>query len=169
MMMKKMLILMLVLGLASTAGAALSLDPSGDQLDTPAGAFAVDVVSTDTAMYTWFVAVTSKAYGGISGVSVLTNAGDAGTATYLGDMMGYFDIYQIEALDMSEPFDSVQPGDQFTVNLNFTGTDPLHSLALVLLDPSVTTMDTTTLWGVPEPMTIALLGLGGLFLLRRRK
>ncbi len=166
--MKKLLILALVLGLASTASAALSLDPSGDQIAWP-GAFDVDVVSTDTAMYTWFVALTDNTYGSITGVTVGSGAGDDGSATPLGDMMGYFDIYQIEALDMSDPFDSVQPGSQFTVNLNFTGAAPTDSLQLVLLDPALSVIDSTTLHGVPEPMTIALLGLGGLFMLRRRK
>ena len=167
--MKNLLILMLVLGLASTASATLSLNPSGDRPDTPAGAFAVEVVSTDTTMYTWFVALTSTTFGGITGVTVETPAGDAGSATLLGDLAGFFSVYQIEALDMSDPFNSVQPGAQFTVNLNFTGTDPSHSLGLVLLDPGVSMISSTTLHGVPEPMTIALLGFGGLFLLRRRK
>ena len=169
--MKKLLILMLVLGLASTASAALSLDPSGYPGAVWPGAFDVDVVSTDTSMYTWFVALTDNRYGSIPNVTVTSGAGDDGSATPLGDLAGFFDVWQIEALDMSDPFDSVQPGAQFTVNLNFTGTGGDDSLQLVLLNPAVTVMDSITLYGIgiPEPMTIALLGLGGLFLLRRRK
>ena len=175
--MKKLLILMLVLGLASTASATLSFSPSGVQLNTPAGAFSVDVVSTDNAMYTWYVALTGSTYGSITEVTVMGGApdpdgapaGNDATAVLLGDLAGFYSVYMIEALDMSEPFDSVQPGTQFVVNLNFTSVTPADTLQLVLLDPATTVMDSTTLSGIPEPMTIALLGLGGLFLLRRRK
>ena len=167
--MKKFLILMLVLGFASSASAlTVTLSPSGDQpLGT--GAYDVYVVSdTDTEGYSYLVALLSKDYGTITGVTALSNAGQDASVVGYGDGMGYFDVFSIEAADMSEPFDSVLAGQQFQIGINYTGAAVGEDLTLVLMNGSLQTLSSTT-FQVPEPMTVALLGLGGLFLLRRRK
>ena len=48
------------------------------------------------------------------------------------------------------------------------GTPMVEHTKKVILDLT-TVLDTITITQIPEPMTIALLGLGSLFLLRRRK
>lgn len=166
--MKKLLILMLVLGFASSASAlTVTLDPSGDQL-LGAGSYDVYVVSdVDIMPYELYLGLLDKTYGSIS-VTDLPNAGDDASATSYGDMAGFFNVWAVEALDMTDPFDSILAGNQFQIAVTYTGTAIGEDLALVLMDGDLNTLDSTT-FQIPEPMTIALLGLGGLFLLRRRK
>jgi len=168
-MMKKLLILMLVLGLASSASAlVVTLDPSGDQ-PLGAGLYDVYVVSdSDTANYEYLVGLTDSTYGSITSVTALSKAGQDVIVASYGDGMGYFDVFGIESLDMSDPFDSILAGNQFQIAVTYTGAAVGEDLTLLLMDGNLTTLDSTT-FQIPEPMTIALLGLGGLFLLRRRK
>jgi len=168
--MKKLIVLMLVLGLASAANAALtiSLDPSGAAV-LPAGNYDVDVVSNeDDTPWELYVGVDNLTYGDITGVAKLAAAGEQATVTAIGDAGTMFDIYRLVASDMSDPFDSVKMGTQFTVTVNFTGAAIGEDLKLVLMDANLNEVDSRTFLGVPEPMTIALLGLGGLFLRRRK-
>ena len=167
--MKKLLILMLVLGFVSSASAlTVTLDPSGT-LIVPAGAYQINVVSDeDTTGYEYFLAALDNTYGTITSVTALGKAGDDGIVTPFGDMAGYFAVHGVKALDMSAPFDSILAGNQFLADISFTGTAVGEDLTIVLLNGSLATLDSIT-YSVPEPMTIALLGLGSLFLLRRRK
>ncbi|GAJ05551.1 unnamed protein product, partial [marine sediment metagenome] len=82
----------------------------------------------------------------------------AGTYTYL-----------LNTLDSSAPFDSVQPGVQWVLNIDITVAPPGAMLLLLDANADLAEVGRYELTGIPEPMTIALLGLGGLFLLRRRK
>jgi hypothetical protein len=169
-MMKKVLILMLVLGFVSSASAlTVTLDPNGSQL-AAAGNYSIDVVSDeDTTGYDYFLVLPDDTYGSIDSVVDLPAAGDDGVVTSFGDMAGYFDVFGVKALDMSAPFDSILAGVQFQADITFTGAALGENLTVLLLNGQLETLDSMTYEGVPEPMTIALLGLGGLFLLRRRK
>ena len=167
-MMKKLLILMLVFGLASSASAlTVTLDPSGNQGDTAAGVQSLDVVSDSILPYEYFLTSMDITYGDITSIAVQTAAGDDATATNLGPMAGYAMVWSVNALDTGEPFNTV-PGVHFTASVNFTGAADGEDLTIELLNGALQTLDSVTYEGVPEPMTIALLGLGGL-LLRRRK
>lgn len=167
--MKKLLILMLVLGLASSASAlVVTLDPSGDQ-PLGAGSYDVYVVSDeDTTGYELYLALVDSTYGSITSVVALSNAGSDALVTPYGDMAGFFNVYAVKAVDMSPPFDTVLMGNQFLAVINYTGAAVGEDLPFVLLDGDLNVLDSTT-FQIPEPMTIALLGLGSLFLLRRRK
>ena len=72
-------------------------------------------------------------------------------------------VTTVRAADLSPP-SAIQSGDQYDVTIQgyVTGTFGLDS-------DDYGTNDILEVTVLPEPMTVALLGLGGLFLLRRRK
>jgi len=168
--MKKLLILALVLGFASSASAAISLDPSG-AIDVPAGSYSLNVFSDDTMPYERFLAITDATYGGITAIAILGTAGGDAAMTDLGAMLTYDSVWSVNALDLNPDPDpgDILTGNQFTASVGFTGAAIGQNLIIELLDGNLNVLDSMTYNGVPEPMTIALLGLGGLFLLRRRK
>jgi len=162
-MMKKLLILVLVLGMATTAGAALSLVE--DQFDTIGNTVIVTVISDDTSGWQGYIGFDYTVVG-VSGCVATSKAGEDAIVT--SDPYGWAGWYEIEAADDSEPFDSVQPGVQFEISVYIANVGDIYTIDLYASDWT-TILDSCTAMEVPEPMTIALLGLGGLFLLRRRK
>jgi hypothetical protein len=86
---------------------------------------------------------------------------------------GAFDIYahitSIGAACDDPIILEVVAGTQFQTTFAFTGADIGQNLQVLLLSDSLSTLDSITIMGIPEPATIALLGLGALALLRRRK
>ena len=150
--MKKLLILMLVLGMVSVASADLTLSVSGNDVSVEADSMTADL----------YAAVS------ITGGSIGTFAvGDEG-----GTMCGYLadgtDVGlpngEIWALAIGVPPEVYQDGSWLTAVISYTGSATVNlwemddEYSLTLLDSVV----------VPEPMTLALLGLGGLFLRRRK-
>ena len=171
--MKKLLIFMLVLGFVSSASAVVvTLNPSGSA-DHAAGSVAINVVSdSDLLGHTSYIAILDNTYGDLSSVVQLSGAGSAASVTPFGPYGIFANVYIIEAMGTAaDPdFTSVVAGDQFTATIAFTGADIGQDVTVGLLNPTLDGFtDSYTILGVPEPMTIALLGLGGLFLLRRRK
>lgn len=166
--MKKLLILMLVLGLASSASAQIiSLDPSGTVVG-PAGGYTLNVVSdTDNYMYSNYLAITDATFGSIVGVTATAAAGSEYIVNNFGAVMGYASVWQVEASDTTDPY-TVAADIQFIADISYTGTSVAETLTIELLEDVGVPIDSVT-YVVPEPMTIALLGLGSLFLLRRRK
>ncbi|MGB2806188.1 MAG: PEP-CTERM sorting domain-containing protein [Sedimentisphaerales bacterium] len=167
--MKKLLILMLVLGLASAANAAVSLSIDGvnatdgteDILE--GSTITLSVLSNDANP--WMMEVTVLMADATLGTPAFTTAA--------GSMAGYNDwsgeglwIYEIST-GGTDP-DYPTPGEQWTMDLTTLGA--LGSHFNVDIGPygaqPVSSIDFTV---VPEPMTIALLGFGALALLRRRK
>jgi len=163
--MKKLLILALVLGMTSAASAALSLGGviNGTiDLDTTG---IVTVISDDTEPWAAFITYDPTVVG-VSGVVATSLAGQ--DSEVIPDPSGWVGNYKMEAKDMSEPFDSVQPGVQFEISVYGAAFNDVYTIDLYAAD-WVTILESGTVTVIPEPMTIALLGLGGLFLLRRRK
>jgi hypothetical protein len=66
-----------------------------------------------------------------------------------------------------DPGNPIVAGAHININVVVVSSDDIATVNLYASD-GVTLLDSATIW-IPEPMTIALLGLGGLFLLRRRK
>ena len=170
--MKKLLILMLVLGLASSASAlTVTLDPTGSG-NHSAGSVVINVVSdSDLLGHTSYIAVVDDTYGGFSSVVKLDAAGSSASVTDYGPYETWDYVYGIEAMGASgDPdFTSVEDGTQFVATIAFTGAAIGQDVTVELLNSSLAKIDSYTIQGIPEPATIALLGLGGLFLLRRRK
>ena len=171
--MKKLLIMLAVLAMATVANADLVLDP----VEATAGTglnLQTDPIDVEDAQQAVFIAVGS---GG--------GALDAGTMVYPGglsliedytgldpDVTAMVDAMIGEAstrLDFITLFDGEVPADPVMgvlVSYGVTeGTDP-ETMVYLLNPDTLEIMGTAKI--VPEPITIALLGLGGLFLRRRK-
>ena len=156
--MKKLLVLTLILGVASLATAGLSL------VDDGAGQVGVNVDNDDAANF--FLAFESPA---ISASNIALT--DAGTGTLssitpygvldgasLGlPALGLIDVYAINTA--SATVGDVVAGIRATADYDAAG-------QISLLDGSLSLVETISV--VPEPATMALLGLGTL-LIRRKK
>ena len=193
--MRKLLILIVVLGVASMANATLQISVNGDLepinseivvTEVPSGILTLDIwTDVDVGVFeqlTWALVVTNDAVGTISGgvgvapwrYAVWAGAGVDNAAivldppysgkagTYLAGMSGNplaGDVMYDEFL-----FHCEGVGDATVELWSLVNSVPLPGEAYVL----TTLLDSVTIHQVPEPMTMVLLGLGGL-LLRRRK
>ena len=163
--MKKMLMLVLVLGMVTTANAGLlELSATGDNT-----AATVDLIGSGYTIATADQAF--MVYADLSATSITMVYDGAGSA--ITDMVGMAanfeallgldagsvkSAYMIELSDISEPF-SLTNGQLVTSNTVGAGT-----VYLLNADGSVT-LDTVTI--IPEPATIALLCLGGLLIRKK--
>jgi len=161
--MKKLLILMLVIGMTSAANAALTWSVDEITIDLASPTAVVQIISDTTDAYTeiWAGADASL-IAEITSMATLAGAAEGGAVA----SSAYLGWWVIEAVDFTPPSD-IAVGDHFDVTLTglslgtyVISTDSYGGAGLD---------DLLTITVVPEPMTIALLGLGGLFLLRRRK
>ena len=156
--MKKLLILMLVLGMVPAANAALTWSVDGVIIGP--GTVVVQLISDSDQPYTsvW-VGADCSPVAEITSITALPAAVD-GTAV----VTAYPGWWLVEAVDFTLPSDIVA-GPHFDVTIRglSLGTYTINSDFYGTAGPN------DTLLIIPEPMTVALLGLGGLFLLRRRK
>ena len=172
--MKKLLIMFLVLGMASLAQAAvleLSIDGSKDGAGNTTE-ITIDICTTITidvycntaapAGDTFFLAIVAGTGDGEwDGPSVIYAVmGNAGTLTeYTSDLWeGKTNVYDPET----------PPGVGKWCELDFHCTDK-GDVTIYLTDHTgYVAEDAILVHQIPEPITIALLGLGGLFLRRRK-
>ena len=178
--MKKLLVLVLVLSMAAMAGATSvviyelraadgSTPISEVNINVDSGAFTIVVIGT-TAVYPWAEGIFDNhdwfAPGGVfdfvvpGGVTILSAAGDLGGVTDYG-----MDGYMLTAGDMGGGTCNPADGDWFIVDCQAL---ELGTATVDVLDTQTNVIDQFSFDIVPEPMTIALLGLGGLFLRRRK-
>jgi hypothetical protein len=177
--MRKLLILMLVFGLASLANAAVlelsvngSTDGDGNVTEITieiSDTLLIDVYSNTAAPApdTFWFATSDNTKGEwyTETLTVYAAMGNAGTVT--GPYVYYGGDWWYGATNVFDP--CTPPGPGVWVDVVF------HCLAegdvfIHLYDAGGTTIeDSILIHQVPEPATIALLGLGSLFLLRRRK
>ena len=156
--MKKLLVLMLVLGMASLANAALLTTPyvngivtwsvSGGQLigtGTSLGTFN-GYISQET-----FITPDTTTDGADDGL--MAAAGNAGGVDSLGGV-----VWAVNAEMVSTPDPQQVVGEWFRFDITGEGDVTLYA----------TNQDVIGQMHVPEPMTMILLGVGGLFLRRRK-
>jgi len=167
--MKKLLVLLLIIGMASAANAAIMLSVDGDPTQQE-----IDLLKDDTAVIGVYVtdAVYYEAFLGFGYVS--EGGFELSNETYLWDWEppivippmppDDFELYYIAPPPDWTPV----PGLWFTVDLTCMSAG-VDVFVLLIHSDSLTVLDTLTIHQIPEPMTLALLGLGGLFVLRRRK
>jgi hypothetical protein len=161
--MKKLLILMLVLGMASIANAT-TLSWSADAVTIPSiSATAVlQLISNDDQGYD------PKSVGaeGASGVASIVNIVArpfAGPDSTVQELTSYPEWWQVRATNLSAPF-TVTAGAHFDVTIKGLAVGT-HAYGSDYYGQD----DILEITVIPEPATIALLGLGGTFLMRRRK
>ena len=166
--MKKMLILMLVLGFASTASASLVLlsvdgaTAAGDTVQILEGATITLSVISD-GPDPWLMEVSTLVSGATLGLPTATAAagGMADYADYSDATMWDYELatggvisLPTAGVQWTMDLTAVAPRDsQFTVDLGEYGAAPADSILFEV---------------IPEPVSILLLGLGGLFLRRRK-
>ena len=179
--MKKLFAVLMVLCLCGAVSASMiSLELEGTQIIAAPGDDVIINIATDTPLY-GLDAVVTVTNGDIIN-KAMNPIDDPGNPNAYGwDMVGY----PITPIGVPGPVVEVG-GTTFTGESNlicgyvvvaFTGTGPqVVSVAAGVkhggsFDNEYNTPDFSTgiVEIIPEPMTIALLGLGGLFLLRRRK
>jgi hypothetical protein len=158
--MKKLLILILVLGMVSAANAALSIDgPTEVNKDEPVIIAVVSDSSEDQIAYLSFGYVSEGGF----------ELSDP-RSPFPGPIIPYPSDDTIEfELIFVQPPNPIPPGNWFEVDLTClkAGVDVFVELYDGAAPFSL--LDSLTIHQVPEPMTLALLGLGGLFMIRRRK
>lgn len=163
--MKKLVVLTLVLAVASGANAALTLvDVPTDPINI-GDSISILVNNSDDGAYSGWLQITDQAVADYDGDPVFTAAGDtAGQSTmevYAPDPGWY--TFTVSSLDPENP---IVAGDHIQVNI--VGISEGSSVLGLYDSDGVTLLDSATINVIPEPMTIVLLGMGGLFLRRRR-
>ena len=194
--MRKLLILTLVLGMASMASATMTLvvGQSGTQGVAPAGDGYYDPVDTQLNIlpsdYLWV-----GVYNDTDGVSGANEQGQffmgivtPDPATWTGAWAQYKPPLVPGAPDNAymgpTPVGQPTPIDMWNLaltdgvplNFNLIGVldakelhcEELGDVHVTLFNAGMVPIDTITIHQIPEPITMALLGLGGLFLRRRK-
>ncbi|MHC4155893.1 MAG: PEP-CTERM sorting domain-containing protein [Planctomycetota bacterium] len=188
-MMKKLLVLMMILGLASSANAIvleISFQGQTDLADSdiyvdPSVEYELDIyghgmMPTGDDVYWALVVDTTTAT--ISGGTVLVppagslsswfgnNAASAGIPGLMANEDGPWGSFAVA------PAETAGPGiyaNGFIFHCEAPDIDAVVRLITTPDFANYIVQDTMTIHQIPEPMTVALLGMGGLFLLRRRR
>ncbi len=178
--MKKLLVLMLVLGMASLANATLSLSfdgATGSAFDLLEGATAQIGIYNDTdaanqGATNYLIIGTGNPASWVDGSAVFhqppvpDDPDGKLNATYYGIMdigFGDVDIYEINT--------AIPTGAAYGIGVLTDATlqcDGLGEVVVTLLDGNFGELDSMAIAQIPEPITMVLLGLGGLFLRRRK-
>ena len=165
--MRKILVLFLVLGLTSAAN-ALIIEVDGQEGES----FEVDfqttitVVSEDASSWLGYIIVEEGGAGSLEKPVVLDAAGDIGAASAYTEA-GWGTGFELSASMGPAGDPAIAAGSQFS--FDYVGAVGDTATISVFADPEYTIpVASVNVTVVPEPMTVILLGLGGLFLRRRR-
>jgi hypothetical protein len=166
-MMRKILVLFLVLGMASAANATLiTVDgQEGESFEVDVQT-TITVVSEDASSWLGYIIVEEGGAGSLENAVVLDAAGDLGAAAAYTEA-GWGTGFELSASMGPAGDPAIAAGSQFS--FDYVGVVGDTATISVFADPEYTTpIASVNVTVVPEPMTVILLGLGGLFLRRRR-
>lgn len=177
--MKKLLVFMLVLGLAAGANAALSLSvngsPAPDEYTMNVCEYIViDITSTTADTYMAAIGFDEVGLcewknpaGGDPWRIHHDPGGEAGGGAMVMDLsgMGYPNYWGVMASGSPEPL--VTPGEHFQFDFHCKALGDV-TIWLVETTPPYRMIDRMVIHQIPEPVSMVLLGLGGLLLRRRR-
>jgi len=174
--MKKLLVLMLVIGMASLANAAVYFyingEDAGDSITiNPSDVITIQIYSDNTDNWAMYVINEDLAgiIGALSNPTTNSNAGGlGGNAVY--DEVGWGYGYQFNTAQSTSPT-NVVAGVQHTVDFS-SAVNGTTVIGMFDFNGPYTIgeseLDTLTITVIPEPATIALLCLGGLLLRKKR-
>ena len=161
--MKKLLVLMLVLGLVSAANAVLSLSVNGQDAGEEITINPSDTIIIDIHSDIGGIPANQNAY--FDGTFSNPRVTQGNSSGYVGPLPSYYgQAYDYYIVTMADTTGALVPGTMFEVDFHCDGPG---DVIVQLRDATYTVVDTLVIHQ-PEPMTIALLGLGGLFLRRRK-
>ena len=162
--MKKLLVLMLVLCMASLANAGLSLTGLPDTINV-GESMIIGITSDDGAQYEGFLLMENNGLASYGATTIEGIAVPAAQVVYYGTTVDpTVDAYGIENSDTSIT-DLLTPGLGFTFEI-VAGAE--GTVGFQLMNSQFAQIGSGTLTIVPEPISLAILGLGGLFLRRRK-
>jgi hypothetical protein len=163
--MKKLLIMILILGLASAANAALTLVGAPESVGIGETA-TVTLQSTEDGTYSAWLQVEDPSILNFDVAPELTAAGDPAGDSQVTKFAGEEGWYELQVTSF-DPTNPIQAGDHVLANV-IGVSEGLGKLNL-FADDGVTLIECAEISVIPEPATIALLGLGGLLAYRRKK
>jgi len=177
-MMKKLLVLTLVLGLAAAANATiqLSLDgaPAPDVISiVPCTYIVIDITSTTADPYGAYIGFDQaggewKNLGGGTPWRLHHDPGgeSGGGATVVDQTsIGYPNWWLATAIGTPTQLPLVTPGEHFQFDYHCLA---LGDVTIILQNFDGIEQDRMLIHQIPEPVSMVLLGLGGLFLRRRK-
>ena len=169
--MRKLLILTMVLGMASLASATVVVSGPTDVVAGNTYSYSLSGTSADTAGYAGYVYVD---YPGNPGGAVLSSVG-MNTTNLTGTLSLYGTTYLPDGFLFvaanAPAATEVFAGEWFTFDMTIpagAAVDDVFGIDILNGSWSVVQDGALALTVVPEPITMALLGLGGLFLRRRK-
>jgi hypothetical protein len=171
--MKKLLVVMMVLGLVGSAQAALQISlngaAAGDETTIKVSDNVVIGVMSDTDLawggFIEYIPRDSQAAEWVGTMTINSIAGKDATAAH---PEGYATTWQLSAAALPGNLPAVAPGEQFTIGFHCLAVGDVVITLWGDAWDGAAAIDTLTIHQVPEPITIGLLGLGGLFLRRRK-
>jgi hypothetical protein len=184
--MKRLLVLTMVLAMAPFAVANLTIGADGDPVSIgPSDTLLLEIISDGDYAPT-FMLVVDNAHGSISGGALTSNSGDW-PYNYNYYVPNFAYVVGISPDPWLPPYTATVNGISWTLGYNDNGSNvsgvvfdqiefrfegPGDAVIQLWHSPdfgfSWVLDDTLTVHQIPEPITMALLGLGGLFLRRRK-
>ena len=165
--MRKILVLILVLGLASAANAMLITvdEQEGDSFEVDIKS-TITVVSEDASSWLGYIIIEEGGAGSLENAVKLDAAGDIGVFSAYTEA-GWGTGFELTASMSPAGVPALATGSQFS--FDYLGSIGDTATISLFLDPEFTTpVASVNVTVVPEPMTVLLLSLGALFLRRRR-